>query len=111
MSFDWLLAESTLPASFPGTGSWAQTESRIELDWLAESLVGDLGCLIRFRKRSTMPFFFDLFAAVDESWSAMNGDESVVTRRGKMRGNASVHHRAQIPGTTSTGRESIITLQ
>ena len=48
-----------------------------------------------------MPFFFDSFAAVDEGWSAMNGDESVVTRRGKMRGNASVHHRAQISGTTS----------
>ena len=59
---------SALPASFPGT--WAPSAETVEFNWLAKSLA-DLGCLIRSRKSFTMPPFFDLFAAVDESWSAM----------------------------------------
>jgi len=65
-----------LPASVPRTGSRApdaeETETRVEFDWLAESL-GDLGRLNRSRTYFTMlpPFFFDFFAAVGEVWSAM----------------------------------------
>ena len=67
---------SALPASFPRKESRVptaeETETRVKFDWLAESLAG-LGCLMSFRKSFIipLPFFFDLFATVDECWSAM----------------------------------------
>ena len=72
----YLLEDFVPPASFPGARSWAsnaeETETGVELDWLAESLA-DLGRLIRSLKSffTLPPFFFDFIAAVDEGWSAM----------------------------------------
>ena len=77
-----------LPASFPVKGLRAslakETDTGVEIDWLAESLAG-LGCFIRSRKSFAMPppFFFDFFAVADEGWSAIvmrERDQGLISR-------------------------------
>ena len=70
-------AGSALPASSPGTWSWAPNSETLAETWTPVDWLTDLGCLFVIRSRKSFkfsmppPFFFDFFAAVDEGWSAM----------------------------------------